>query len=184
MPEALAIVLATHLMQCSQCQCTLAELEAVGGAILETLPPVPLASDAANRLFDRSTEPPAPLPVLHAALPPPLDRVPMGEWWPIGNGLRWRPLRVGGVAWAGLILAQPGRTFPRHGHSGVELTCVLAGAFADRGHTYGVGDVNEPDVDHDHPPMVVGAEPCLCVIASEGMRLRGLLGRAQRLFLP
>jgi hypothetical protein len=28
---------------------------------------------------------------------------------------------------------------------------------------------------------VIGAEPCLCVIASEGMRLRGLLGWAQRL---
>ena len=93
---------------------------------------------------------------------------------------RWRPLRVGGVAWAGLILAQPGRVFPRHGHSGIEFTCVLAGAFADRGYVYGVGDLDEPDVDHDHPPMVVSAEPCLCVIASEGMRLRGVLGRAQR----
>jgi hypothetical protein len=28
---------------------------------------------------------------------------------------------------------------------------------------------------------VTGTEPCLCIIASEGMRLRGLLGLAQRM---
>ena len=180
MSEGLAIVLATHLMQCSQCQRTLAEFEAIGGALLDTLPPVPLASGALDQLFDRPEQ--QTCPVLNAALPPPLDRVPMRKWWPIGNGLRWRPLRVGGIAWAGLILAQPGRVFPRHGHSGIEFTCVLSGAFADGGYVYAAGDLDEPDANHDHPPMVVSAEPCLCVIASEGMRLRGVLGRAQRLF--
>lgn len=180
MSEGLAIVLATHLMQCSQCQRTLAEFEAIGGALLDTLPPVPLASGALDQLFDRPEQ--QTCPVLNAALPPPLDRVPMRKWWPIGNGLRWRPLRVGGIAWAGLILAQPGRVFPRHGHSGIEFTCVLSGAFADGGYVYAAGDLDEPDANYDHPPMVVSAEPCLCVIASEGMRLRGVLGRAQRLF--
>jgi putative transcriptional regulator len=188
LPEALATVLATHAGQCANCRRALATIEAVGGALLNELPPVPLAAEIADpaaldRLLDRGQQPneAADPPVLHAALPPPLDRMPMGRWWPIGSGLRWRPLRVGGAAWGGLILAQPGRTLPRHGHVGLELTCVLSGAFADAGRAYSVGDLAEPEGDHDLPPVVIGGEPCLCVIASEGLRLRGLLGVAQRI---
>ena len=43
MPEALALVLATHLARCADCQGTLATIEAVGGALLDELPPAPLA---------------------------------------------------------------------------------------------------------------------------------------------
>ncbi len=186
MPEALALVLATHLRQCSDCQRTMAAIEAVGGALLDELPPEPLAAsaldaEAMDRLLDRAYEPPAVPPVLHTGLPAPLDRVPMGRWWPIGIGLRFRPLQVGGAAWGGLILGKPGQALPRHGHHGLELTCVLRGAFADAGRVFAAGDLSEPEEDHDHPPVVVSAEPCLCVIASEGIRLRGLFGMAQRL---
>ncbi len=86
----------------------MATIEAVGGAMLDELPPVPLAPgavdpDVLDRLLDRPEEPASVIPVLHPDLPAPLDRVPMGRWWPIGIGLRWRPLRVSGSAWAGLI---------------------------------------------------------------------------------
>ena len=57
---------------------------------------------------------------------------------------------------------------------------TTTGAFADGSGTYGAGDLSEPVTDHDQPPMVIGSEPCLCITASEGMRLRGLLGWAQR----
>jgi putative transcriptional regulator len=186
MPEALALVLATHLAQCEACQHTMATIEAVGGVLLDALPPEPMAAsaldpEALDRLLDRDYEPPAVPPVLHAGLPAPLDRVPMGRWWPIGIGLRFRPLRVGGRGWGGLILGRSGQALPRHGHDGLELTCVLRGAFADSGRMYAAGDLSEPEEDHDHPPVVVSAEPCLCVIASEGIRLRGLFGMAQRL---
>ena len=89
-------------------------------------------------------------------LPPPLDRVPLGRWWPIGIGARWRPLQAEGAAWGGLILVQPGRALPRHGHEGLELTCVLKGAFADGSGLYGPGDLSEPQEDHDQPPVADG----------------------------
>ncbi len=187
LPEALALVLATHLTQCPSCRRTVATLEAVGGALLDEVPPIPLETDAyseeaLDRLLARPAQPGLVVPaVLHAALPAPLDRVPMGRWWPIGIGLRWRPLRVAGSAWAGLILGQPNRALPRHGHAGLELTCVLSGAFADADGLFQVGDMAEPETDHDQPPVVVGNEPCLCILASEGMQLRGVLGLAQRL---
>ncbi len=183
LPEALGLVVATHLARCSACQRGLADCEAVGGALLDTIAPVEVSLDPAllDGLLDADREPRTPPPVLNPDLPAPLNRVPLGRWWPIGFGLRWRPLKVGGAAWAGLILAQPGRTLPRHGHAGLELTCLLSGAFADGGQAFAPGDLAEPQADHDDPPVVIGADPCLCVIASEGMRLRGVLGLAQRL---
>ncbi len=182
LPEALAIVAATHLGSCAACRRTLATLETVASVLLDEIPPVPLSGDALDRLLSRVDEPPrAEPPVLHPDLPAPLNRMPMGRWWPVAFGLRWRPLHAHGAAWGGLILAQPGRALPRHGHAGQELTCVLSGAFADATGRYLAGDLAEAEIDHDQPPVVVGTEPCLCVIASEGMRLRGVLGWAQRM---
>ena len=60
-----------------------------------------------------------------------------------------------------------------------ELYLALSNSLRDG--TYAAGDLSEPTTDHDQPPFVIGSEPCLCIIASEGMRLRGLLGFAQRM---
>jgi len=182
LPEALAIVTATHIGQCAACQRSLETLEATGGALLQELAPVPMSGDALDRLLARADEPsPPPPPILHPELPAPLNRVSLGRWWPVGFGMRYRPLRTVGAAWGGLILASPNRSLPRHGHAGRELTCILSGSFADGAGVYQAGDLSEPVTDHDQPPVVIGTEPCLCIIASEGMRLRGLLGLAQRM---
>jgi putative transcriptional regulator len=182
LPQALALVAATHLGRCATCRLSLGTLEAAGGALLDDLPPVPLAGDALDRLLDRLEEPPtSPQPVVNPDLPPPLDRVPLGRWWPLGLGKWYRPFQVSGAAWGGLLRAMPGRSLPRHGHAGLELTCILTGSFADASGIYSPGDLSEPAGDHDQPPVVVGSEPCLCVIGSEGVRLRGILGLAQRM---
>jgi len=183
LPQALALVAATHLGQCAMCRRSLAALEATGGALLDDLPPAPLSAGALDRLLALADEEPAPSvpPILHPELPAPLNRVKLGGWWPVGVGARYRPLRVTGTAWGGLIMAQPGRALPRHGHLGRELTCILSGGFADGAGTYAAGDVCEPMADHHQPPRVIGSEPCLCIIASEGMRLRGWLGLVQRI---
>jgi putative transcriptional regulator len=182
LPQAAALVAATHLCRCVVCRQALATLETTGGALLEDLPPVSLPVDALDRLLGRLDEPaPPPPPVLNPDLPAPLNRVAFGRWWPIGMGLRYRPFQASPTAWGGLLFAQSGRALPRHGHKGLELTCILSGAFADGGGAYTAGDLAEPVADHDQPPVVIGADPCLCVIASEGVRLRGTLGWAQRL---
>ena len=184
LPEALGLVLATHLAHCSACRDAAADLDSVGGALLDGLEPAQYAfdPDALDRLLARADQPAEPdPPVLHPDLGAPLNRVKMGRWWPISRGVRWRSLQVSGTAWGGLIHAEPGRTLPAHAHQGLELTCLLSGAFRDDGQDYHAGDIAEPAGDHDHPPVAIGSDPCLCVIASEGMRLRGLLGVAQRL---
>jgi putative transcriptional regulator len=182
LPEALAIVVGTHLGLCPVCRRTRDALEAIGGVLLDDLPPAALSDNALDRVLARVDEPVSVLPpVLNPDLPPPLNCILFGRWWPIGLGARWRPFRAEGGAWGGLILAQAGRALPRHGHEGLELTCVLSGAIADGTGVYAAGDLSEPEGDHDQPPVVVGSGPCLCVIASEGVRLRGVLGWTQRM---
>ena len=156
LPQTLAIVAATHLNRCAACRGALAALEATGGVLLEDLPPVPLSADALDRLLGRLDEPPSPRPpLLNPDLPAPLNRVALGRWWPVGIGTRYRPFQTSGAAWGGLLLAPPGWSLPRHGHKGLELTCVLSGAFADASGIYAAGDLSEPMIDHDQPPVVI-----------------------------
>ncbi len=181
LPQALAIVTATHIGLCGNCQRSLTTLEAIGGVLLEELNPISLACDALNCVLARLDDPqPIAPPILNPELPAPLDRIALGRWWPIGIGMRYRPLHVAGAAWGGLVLGQPGHSLPRHAHEGLELTCILSGTFVDGAGEYRAGDLSEPIMDHDWPPRVIGNESCLCIIASEGMRLHGLLGFGQR----
>ncbi len=185
LPEGLAMVVATHLTFCPDCRRIGRTFEATGGAILSDLAPVAMAEDALTRVLARTAEPaPAPAsPALrNVGLPAPLDRCDFGRWWPVAPGLRWRPMRVSGRAWAGLLAVAPGRSMPRHGHDGLELACVLRGSFVDAHGRYAAGDLSEPEHDHDVPPRVDSNETCVCVIATEGVRMRGMLGSLQRMF--
>jgi putative transcriptional regulator len=181
--EGIGLVVATHLSACPACRRLNQMLEAVGGVMLEDLPPAAMSPDGLALVLARGERPIVPpiAPRIEPGLPPPLNRCSFGPWWRVAPGIRWRPLRVRGSAWAGLLQVAPGRALPKHGHDGPELTCVLHGSFSDVTGRYLAGDVAEPELNDDHQPRVDGTETCLCVIASEGMRLRGLLGLAQRL---
>lgn len=183
LPEGLGLVVATHLSFCPACRAATRMVEDAGGQLLEEMSPVAMSPGAMERVLGRglAAAPAIPPPVRQTGLPPPLDRCSFGRWWPLVPGLRFRPLAVGGRAWAGLLMVGPGKALPAHGHDGLELACVLRGSFVDGAGHYGVGDIAEPQSDHDDPPRVEDSEPCVCIIASEGFRLRGVLGTVQRM---
>ena len=183
LPEPLGLVVATHLHGCPACRGLKSLVEAVGGIELDDLPPTALDDDALALVFARAERPFAPPArvVRTAGLPPPLDVCAFGPWRRIGIGLRWRPLLGGGTMLAGLLEGIPGKALPGHAHHGLELTCVLAGSFTDAGARYAVGDLAEIEGDHRHRPIIDGDGPCLCFVATEGVRFSGLLGVAQRL---
>lgn len=183
LPEPLGLVVATHLYGCAACQRLKTSVEAVGGSELEALPPTAMADDALAAVFARLERPAAPLVPFERTpgLPPPLDRCRFDPWRRIGIGLRWRPLLGSGTMVAGLLEGMPGRALPTHAHRGLELTCVIAGSFVDAGTRFAPGDLAEIDGDHAHRPTIDGDTPCLCVFATESVRLSGWLGVAQRL---
>ena len=187
LPGGMALTVATHLQFCPACRDTAGLAEAMGGALLDSLPPTPVSEDALHRALamveDRVMAPREimPPPVLHADLPPPLNRCAFGGWKPLTPGMWFRPLRLADGNWAGLVKGSAGRVLPAHAHAGSEMTCVLSGAFSDvRGH-YRAGDLVEVGDGEDHQPVIDNTGPCLSLIAIERVRLHGVLGFAQRL---
>lgn len=182
LPEAMGLVVATHLFGCPACRHVKAMAEAVAGSFLDNFPPTAMDDDALALVLARTegrVAPAVPIP-RSPGLPPPLDVCTFGPWRRIGLGLRWRPLATGGSILAGLLEGMPGKVLPTHTHTGMELTCVIVGSFTDHDGHYRAGDLAEVEGTHEHRPTIDGDGPCLCFIATEGVRFRGLLGFAQR----
>jgi putative transcriptional regulator len=181
MPEVLKIVTATHLTFCTVCRDALADLEMLGGILLEEIDPLPMCGVVRPPASFIDLGPP---PIVNPDLPAPLNRIPLRtRWWPVSAGFWWRMMHVPRPGWGGLLWGRPGSKLPRHRHRGLELACVLAGSFIDSSGEYSVGDISDPEAS-EHAEvaiMVTGSEPCLCVLASEGMHLRGILGLMQRI---
>jgi len=188
-PEA--VVVATHLSLRPQTAAFARRLEAVGGEVLREVAPEPMGEDALARALARTevdTGPARTVAPLNdmLQLPEPLRRLPLGPWRWMGPGVRVRDVQGprDGDCRVILLEIQPGRTTPRHTHGGVELTCVLAGAYATESERFEVGDLEEADHQTLHQPRVVSDEPCLCVAALDGqILLDGWLGKLLQPFV-
>lgn len=182
LPELHARVLAVHMAHCPRCRAALRQAEAVGGALLESLPEAALAPDALQRALDRLDDPGAPDP---APLAPPttLAALAAGRWRWTGPGIAMMPLapRDGTGTRLDLIRVAPGTALLQHGHHAFETTCVLEGAFDDGAGEFHPGDFAERDATLEHQPRSLPGETCICLIATTGrLRPRGLLGRLVR----
>lgn len=182
-PEA--VVVAAHLALRPANDAWVRSLQAVGGEFLEKAAPVALSDDALARAMAR-IETDAGEAVVQpplndmTELPEPLRRYALGPWRWIGPGIRARDVHAprDGACRVILLKIDPGRETPRHTHGGVELTCVLSGAYATETERFEVGDLEEADGDVMHQPRVVSDEPCLCVVALDGeIQLDGWFGR-------
>jgi len=196
LPEALASVAACHLDVCEQCQERLAELDMVGGAMLERIDPVALSKDLTERMatyFDTDNvrsfpasrararrpdhqdgEVPAPLQRL---IGPSLDA--LGWKW-LAPGIRQHVIELSPESRGSLRLlrVKPGVRIPEHGHGGSEMTLILRGAYHDRFGRFGPGDVADLDEDVEHEPRVDKASECICLVATEqATRFKGVISR-------
>lgn len=182
-------VVAAHVERCPACRAQAALAEAVGGSLLDGLPPSPLAPDALRRTMAQLGD---------AALPPAAAGVADGGGGGLAEALRRLGLPFPPLRWVApglrhavvardpgpsggtlrLLRVRPGSAIVRHAHAGAELTCVLEGAFADETGRYGPGDLAEADASVSHRPVAEGPQDCVCLVASQGgVRLGGLFGR-------
>jgi putative transcriptional regulator len=191
LPEAPAIVVATHLSFCPACRHRMETYEMLGGSMLETVPPATLSPDALSATLARldvtngggsRTDPnsgPRARPDLPSGMewPQALRHYDIPGWRFVVPGVKWTALSLTGPESGQLLLVRgvAGAKLPSHGHDGTEYTCVLTGSFSDSNGTYTVGDLIEATEDHDHQPIVGPEAECVCVIAIEGhLRLHGL----------
>lgn len=186
-PEA--VVVATHLALKPETRAWADLGRAVGGAILDQAEPVALdagARDAALARLDSSVsadERAAP-PSADSSLPAPLRGLPLGPWRWIGPGVHVRNV-IGprdGACRVILLRIAPGQCAPRHTHGGIELTCVISGAYTTEDGVFAAGDFEEADPNVTHQPRVISEEACLCVAALDGQIV--LPGRIGRLLAP
>ncbi len=188
-PEA--VVVATHLAMRPANDAWVRQLQRVGGELLQDTAPVAMSDQALSRtmaMIDSCTtevEQQQPLNDM-SELPEPLRRYSLGPWRWLGPGIRVRDVHAprDGDTRVILLKINPGYETPKHTHGGVELTCVINGAYATETERFDVGDLEEANDDVLHQPRVVSEEPCLCVVALDGqIKLDGWMGRLMQPFV-
>lgn len=187
-----ALVVSVHLEGCAVCRNRMAHFEAIGGAILDEMPPAPLAADLFGRTMERLGVA-QPLqskdrttikhPELGIELPQAMQHCEIGPWKWLGPGFKWSKVKIPGSSHEKVMLlkGRAGLHLPAHGHSGLEFMQILSGSLADERGRYFPGDLDEAGDDVDHRPVVGQESDCVCLAALEGdTRLHGLLGRLLR----
>jgi putative transcriptional regulator len=160
-PEA--VVVAAHLAMRPANDAWVRNLQAVGAEFLKETAPAALENDALDRAMALietdagEVHRPQPLNDM-PELPEPLRRYALGPWRWVGPGVRVRDVHAprDGDCRVILLKIDPGRETPRHTHGGVELTCVISGAYATEFERFEVGDLEEADHEVLHQPRVVG----------------------------
>jgi putative transcriptional regulator len=187
-----ALVVSVHLEGCAVCRARMANFEAIGGAILDDMPPAALAGDLFGRTMER-LELSQPLrvkgrtmikhPELGLELPRAMQDCEVGPWKWLGPGFKWSKVKIAGSPGAKVMLlkGKAGLHLPAHGHTGLEFMQVLFGSLSDERGLYFPGDLDEAGDDVDHRPVVGQESECVCLAALEGdTRLHGFLGRLLR----
>lgn len=139
--------------------------DALGGAMLEAIAPVPVWSEplpqrrmgeparAEVSAWERAER------VIAAARADSSAIAWRWKWF----GLRHHPLPVRGAA---LMRMDPGAAAPRHGHRADELTLVLSGCYEDETGAYKPGDLAIAGPLHKHRPRTPRHAGCLCLTAT------------------
>ena len=186
--EARSVVVAAHVCLCAQCRATVNALEQFGGALLERANPAVLRAEALNSALSRIDEAVPPVSARRMSLdyPDVLAPYDVGQWRWIGRGLYWRKAQVPSYDGTRVFMlkAAPGSSLPHHGHSGIEWTCILQGAFRHNLGRYGPGDFDEADNSVEHTPFVERGATCVCLVALQGnLELRGWIGKLLQPFV-
>ena len=186
--EAQSLMVATHLSYCDRCAQRLAQIEAIGGAMLEEIAPEPVTDLDFESLLSRLDQPAEDAARPHAEphpdwMPEPLRDYVGAEldrlWKPVTRGIDEIELTVSGrFCRAKLLRIRAGTAVPKHTHKGSELTLVMAGSFSDATGTYGKGDVALGDDQIDHQPVAGSGGDCICLVVLDApLRLTGKIGR-------
>ena len=201
MPESEALLIATHMTLCGRCRAHVADLEAVGGVIMDDLELVDTADDGLDRLLsiidagmDTSIDGPAAHEAPKArmdnpAFPEPLQSyVNMSadnvQWRRLAPGVKQVQIETAGFGQARLLQIAPSTYIPHHGHGGRELTLILSGSYSDELGRFQAGDVADLDIDIEHQPIADSDQPCICLIASEApLKFSGMLSRLVQPFI-
>lgn len=196
-----SLAVATHLTFCSKCRKDSADIEALGGTMLENIETKNTESNTLEQILEKARQlstisnfiPKESIPNddnqdhLPALLLPYLNNGKNGlSWKRLGFGINQSLLNTNDATTTARLLRIPGgRSVSEHSHNGPELTVVLSGQYLDETGTYCKGDFQQADKELTHRPETIGHEPCVCLLvtnsplkftSSVGRMLQPLLG--------
>lgn len=195
LPEALSLMVATHVSLCDDCRAQLEACEALGGVLVEETQTAEIGAHALGRALALLDDAPvidvAPARPARdcAVLPAPLQNYVGGDvtavrWRSIGMGVKQAILPTGPGATARLLFIPAGAAVPDHSHRGLELTMVLQGAFSDELDSFARGDVETADPSVHHTPTADPGADCICLAVTDApLRFTGLIPRLVQPFL-
>lgn len=175
--ESESRALAEKLQKSPELESERAGFEAAIAAIAYTAPPVPVAPDLKNRLFQRIAELPPTAELVN--LPPIVTEKTENKTSSLivrSGDVRWKPYGVPGV-WIGklsfdkkkreitcLMRLEPGAIFPLHRHAASEEVFVLEGDLIVEGEVCHQGDYIRSVPGSIHSPLSEGG--CLLLMKS------------------
>jgi putative transcriptional regulator len=175
--EATSLVVATHLHYCPDCRIRAAQMETIGGSLLEDLSPQPLAAGALEATLAKLDQV---MPYERPRRQPSRDGTPgvlrayLGgdlrdvRWRKMGPHLSYAPLFRRGKVAARLLRGVPGADSGTHSHQGTEYTLVLQGGYTDVTGSYAPGDLQVMDPGQRHNPMADPGEDCVNLAVTTG----------------
>jgi putative transcriptional regulator len=184
--QAPSLVVATHLALCPHCRAEVAEMEAIGGALLSADAGMAVSDGLLSTVLTRLDGPPPAQPPRRRQAPvgpSPVLPEPLRSY--IGGDIdriRWRRtipgLHEADVKCAGgsvrMMRIRSGMGMPQHTHRGDEFTLVLAGGFSDDTGHYLRGDFAATDPSVDHRPIADDDGDCICLAFTDApLRLTG-----------
>lgn len=181
-------VVLAHAALCPECREHLAQLESLGGAILDDEPGEALAPGALERTLaaidadaKRSV---APLPDWLNAVPAAVSDLVADiarTTSPGAPSLNLMHAISTNRETIELVRIEPGTAIPTHAHEGIEYTLVLTGAFRDEQGVFTQGDLAITDARHTHRPVAEPGETCIAlIVTTAALRFKGPLGLLQR----
>lgn len=196
LPEAVNLIVATHISLCDDCRAALGSYDVMGGAVLGTCESVEMSKNSLNSVLEMIRtqdngvqERSAPIKLKDDVLPAPLvDYVGGGlenvRWRSAGMGVKQAVLPTTKDATARLLYIPAGTAIPDHGHNGMELTLVLKGAFQDESGYFSRGDIEVASEDLNHTPVADISEDCICLAVTDApLKFKGLVPRIVQPFL-
>lgn len=192
--KGMALLVESHVEQCSQCNEHLQTSDRIGGDLLKSITPVHMSEGALNKalalldtieidssvraIVPENAEVPSALADL---IGHDLDAL---EWKRMGVGVQQFDLKLGGPGATRLLRIQPGVSVPHHTHGGNELTLILRGSYSDEIGRFRVGDVADLDAQLEHQPIVDTKAECICLIATDApLKFTGFMGKLVQPFI-
>lgn len=173
LPLAQSACVSAHMHYCDQCRRSVAQLQDLGGVMLEQLNPEPVGDALLNSVLARLDEEP-PLSLQPEAIPVSrtpaiLRRLMSGDfsdlsWKKVTKALSISYVKTGDSGYEfALYHIKAGGRIPDHDHRGSEMTLVLQGGFSDANGSYHQGDFIYREADDTHAPTALQSEDCICL---------------------